>query len=544
MKNRLALLCCTLAVLTSHPPLAWATAQTAVDERNETAAEPEETSGETPEESAEPADSDTDTEDAEAAGEPERKVKEPVAEESSPDEPEPPKPFIAEERSLRITIEADGVFVAVDSVEVPLRPESWSDFKVLEAVEHGREVSEGEVLVRFDTADYEEAVEKKSIEDRLDELALREAEEELARQEEAVAIALETTQRRLDQLQDDFNRFKDVERPLTERIADYRLADARESLASQREELEQLEKMYEADDLTEETEAIVLRRQRFQVETAELVLESQQVNREYTLGVLLPRRQKQFETSLREAELDLQAVQAAQGTGLTRERFALEKARQQRARSVDEHAKLLADRGLLEIRSPADGVAYYGRCVDGKWTGVKSMRSKLRPHGKVAVGTVLMTIVKQRPFSVRVAAPEKHIAQLAPGQAVVIAPAADEALEIAGEVTEVAAAPVGGDFEVTITIDDETPDWLVAGMTCEADIVLYENESAVVIPEHLIVEGEGEERFVYVIDHGIDKPLRREVRTGRKKGKLVEVLRGLEAGDRVVPLPKKEPKKD
>ncbi len=537
MKNWLALLCCTFALLAFDTPLAWATSQTAVDERNEAAADPEDTDEEPSETGDAEAEEDARKDESESEGE---QPTEDDQEETEAEKPEPPKPFIAEERSLRIAIEADGVFVAVESVEVPLRPESWSSFEVLEAVEHGQRVSEGEVLVRFDAAEYEEAVAKKSIEDRLDELTLREAEEELPRQEEAVGLALETVQRRLDQLHDDFHRFKEIERPLTERVAEFRLADARENLASQREELEQLEKMYEADDLTEETEAIVLRRQRFQVETAELVLESQQVSSDYTLGVLLPRRHEQFETSLREAELDLQTVQAAQSTGLTRERFALEKARQKRALSIDEHAKLLADRGLLEIRSPADGVAYYGRCVDGKWTGVKSMRSKLRPHGKVSVGTVLMTIVQQRPLSVRVAVPEKHIAQLAPGQAVVVTPTADEDLEFAGEVAEVAAVPVGGDFEVVITVHDEAPEWLVAGMTCDTDIVLYENESAVVIPESLVEEGEGEERFVYVVDHGIDKPLRREIRVGRKKGSLFEVVRGLEAGDRVVPAPKED----
>ena len=51
----------------------------------------------------------------------------------------------------------------------------------------------------------------------------------------------------------------------------------------EQDELTQLEKMYEADDLTEETEEIVLKRQRNSVEFAEFSLESARLSRDRTV---------------------------------------------------------------------------------------------------------------------------------------------------------------------------------------------------------------------------------------------------------------------
>ena len=55
------------------------------------------------------------------------------------------------------------------------------------------------------------------------------------------------------------------------------------------EELKQLEKMYKADDLVEDTEEIILRRQRFALESAEYGLEVTKENSAYNLKTAIPR---------------------------------------------------------------------------------------------------------------------------------------------------------------------------------------------------------------------------------------------------------------
>ena len=60
-----------------------------------------------------------------------------------------PKPHKVERKPLKIETEVDAVLVASEMAEVALRPEVWTQFEVVEAVEHGARVKKGDVLVRM-----------------------------------------------------------------------------------------------------------------------------------------------------------------------------------------------------------------------------------------------------------------------------------------------------------------------------------------------------------------------------------------------------------
>ena len=50
-----------------------------------------------------------------------------------------------------------------------------------------------------------------------------------------------------------------------------------------------------------------------------------------------------------------------------RQQLDMEKLRVQHARSAERLKKLLADRERLTVRSPVEGVVYYGKCTRGKF---------------------------------------------------------------------------------------------------------------------------------------------------------------------------------
>ena len=72
----------------------------------------------------------------------------------------------------------------------------------------------------------------------------------------------------------DFERFNQIDLPYEKKAAAMTLKSYRDSLAYATEELNQLKKMYEADDLTEETEEIILQRTKNQVDRAKFLLEA------------------------------------------------------------------------------------------------------------------------------------------------------------------------------------------------------------------------------------------------------------------------------
>jgi HlyD family secretion protein len=466
-------------------------------------------------------------------------------EESKSEEEKKPKPHTVKSKELKIEQTLEGVFVAKEMEEVALRPDAWSRFEIVEAVEHGTEVKKGDVLVRFDDEQIEEKLAEDTIDQRLSELALMQEEEESPRREKLLDLAYQSAKRTHDQLVEDHEYYLKTDRPFAERIAQYRWDSAKEDLASQEEELAQLKKMYEADEITEETEEIVLRRQEFEVQTAKLMFELQSANRDYTLQVSLPRNDIFYTTALEEARIALEQATTAKELGTTRGKYDLEKKRAARTRSVQSNAKLLGDRALMELKSPSDGTVYYGRCVSGQWSEIGSMTAKLVPFSAIPPNTVLMTVVKQRPLYVLTNIAEKELPNFKNGLAATLTPAADDKAELSAKVTKLSGVPGGGKkFEMRLELDkSDLPEWLVAGMSCSVKVTTYDKKEALLVPADMIQTDKGNDKIKYVMLLGDEdeEPVRREVKVGKSKDKQVEILSGLKAGDKIV---KEETKKD
>jgi len=141
--------------------------------------------------------------DDEKADEPADKKVEEKVEESKKEEKEKKKPFTVESKPLKIEQTLEGIFVATEMDEVALRPDTWARYTVVEAVEHGKEVKKGDVLVRFDDEDIEERLADETIDQRLSELSLMQAEEEAPRTEKLLKLAYESAKRTYDHLAED-----------------------------------------------------------------------------------------------------------------------------------------------------------------------------------------------------------------------------------------------------------------------------------------------------------------------------------------------------
>ena len=454
------------------------------------------------------------------------------------------KPHQVKTDKLKIEVKLDGTFVADQMEEIVLRPEVWSRFKVLEAVEHGTEVSKGDVLIRFDDEDLKEDLAKEALDQSIGQLSMLQDEEEFPREKRLLELSLESAERRFEQTKADYQYYHETDRPITIELAHFRYKSAKEQLASAQEELDQLQQMYDADEITEETEEIVLRWQRFAVETAKLVLELNQESRDYTLNVALPRSDQSYETSLEAAELAYKQAKTAVEMGATRKNYELEKKRNARAKSVERHGHLLSDKGLMTLRASCDGVVYYGKCTNGKFSQINTIKAKLKPQGTVTANSTIMTIVKPGGLHILSSIGEKNVPDVRDDMKATVELTADDEIELGGKVTHVDRVPgASNKFAVKLSFEaDNAPKWLVAGMTCDAKVVTYENDAAVVVPQDHVQTDEDNKKIKYVmlLDPEEDEPIKRKVKLGRKQGKLVEVLKGLEAGDEII----KEEKKD
>ena len=470
------------------------------------------------------------------------------AKEEKKEEKKKRKTAKVEAKPMKVVVTLDGTFTAEKMTPVALRPDAWTQFEIVEIVKHGAEVHEGEVLVKFDSEKIDEEIADLELGLHLSELAIRKAEQELPRSEKSLAMAAADATRLDKNAREDHDRYFKTDRPMLLKAVEYALKGAKFQLDYEQDELNQLEKMYAADDLTEDTEEIVLKRSRISVDFAKFNLEQTQLYCDELLQVRLPRADVDVKVSMDKAALELARATTALAVDLIRARYDLEQQKQTRAKSLDRLSKLMTDRGLMELKAPADGIVYYGDCDNGNWSDVASLITKLKPHYSVSADTVVMTVLDRRPLEVLAQVGEDKRADVSIGQSAKIVSPVEDAKWLPAKLASVSSVPVAtgkfdADFDFT---GSELPDWIVPGMSCKVKVTTYDKESALVVPKKAVQTDklDEEQKYVWLVDpKAADaKPVRRNVKLGKTSGDDVEVLSGLKKDD-VVSL-EDESKKD
>ena len=222
---------------------------------------------------------------------------------------------------------------------------------------------------------------------------------------------------------------------------------------------------------------------------------------------------------------------------LQKRRLDLEKLRVQRTRSQDRLTKLLADRELFVVKSPADGIVYYGKCSRGKFSDSTTLAENLRPHGNVQANQVIMTVVEPRPMFIRASAAEDQLHYLRPGLRGTATPTGYPDLRLATSVDRVSDIPVSpGSFDTRLKVSlDRKAKWLMPGMTCDVKLIPYLNKDAITVPPKAVMTDEldAEKHYVWLVDKD-GKAKKRDVTLGEKTDKQVEILKGLSEGDKVL----------
>ncbi len=452
------------------------------------------------------------------------------------------KTHTVKSETFRIETELDGVLEAVNMTEISLRPDVFKTLEVVKAVPHGTEVKKGQALVELETKDLEEQVREAELAVELGELTLKDAQVNLKSLEATMPLDLASLERANMVAQRELKQYRDTDRPLAVRSAKHSLKSSEGQLENVMEELKQLERMYKADDLTEETEEIILKRARRSVETAELFLEQSKIRTARRLNESIPEQEVTLTEAAKRAELSLAKVKVTAPMKFRSQQIELDKLERAQEKAVEKLEKLTADLKLLHVDSPASGVVYYGSCQDGKWSSIDTIEKQLQPGKTLTTNQVFMTIVQLSPMQVRLSLAEKdlrHIQKGVNGEAV---PTAFPDLKLPVSVTSVARFPDGSTkFDALASLRSKNAESLVPGMTCKVKMVSYEKKNALAIPEKALFQEENQSAKTYVYLAGEnDKPLKRPVSIGKKHGGKVEITKGLNAGDKILTEKPKE----
>ncbi len=450
---------------------------------------------------------------------------------------QPAEPLTVKREPLRVELTIRGVFEARAAAEVAVRPQVWQTLEVQSAVEHGAAVKKGQVIVQFDCKKLDDEIADLKLKQALGELALKQAVENLKALEASTPLDLKQAERSLQIAKEDLEKFVRTDRALAERSAEFSLRQAEQMLEYEREELRQLEKMYKADDLTEETEEIVLKRQRNAVKAAEFRLEVAKANYHDTMKFDLPRRAEAVQQAAVRADISAAKARVLLPLALDQARRELERLKIERSREAERLKKLEADRQALTVKAPIDGVVYYGRFTRGRWSGAETLAESLRPGSTVTRNTVFMTVVQPRPLVLRGTVSEADLRKVRKGLAGMVEPAAFPFVKLPAVVEQVAAVPSAPDsFEVRVSVNFKgTSPPIMPGMNGTARFVVYRQDKALVVPARAVFsEPDEAQPYVFLVPKE-GPPRKQPVRVGQTADDRVEILAGLRQGDRILP---------
>jgi multidrug efflux pump subunit AcrA (membrane-fusion protein) len=458
---------------------------------------------------------------------------------AEPASPAAPATHTVQRKPLKITVDLDGVFEAQSASEIALKFDEYMPapaLTVISAVKHGGRVKKGDVLVSLDAEKLDKQIDDLRTDLQLAKLGLKQAEDGLAALEKTTPLDLAANERAVKANQQDRKYYFDIERPFNLKSAEFSLRRAQNYVEYSEEELRQLEKMYQADEVTEETEAIVLKRARDQLESAKMSLESSRISRDFAIEFGIPRADEQTKESSERRQLATERARIAVPEALQRQQIEVEKQRIQTARSAERLKKLQADRERLTVRSPLDGVVYYGKCTRGKFSDAQPLADSLRAGGMVQMNQVLMTVVQPQGMSVRATVPEDQLHRLRPGLSGIAIPNGFPDLKLPAVLSQWSEIPVGpGSFDATLKVNlAKDHKAIVPGMACKVKLTAYAQKNALAVPASVVMTDEfDDQRYVYLI--GKDgKAAKRNVTVGQKTDKLLEIAAGLAEGDKVL----------
>ncbi len=414
-----------------------------------------------------------------------------------------------------------------------VEPLAWTDFEILDVAEHGSRVSKGDVLIRFDSED----IDKKLVDTRraleTETLSLAQAELDLKNLLQTSPFKLDAYKRAAEIAKEENSYFNKTRKQATEESAKQDLERRKQALENQKEELRQLTKMYAADDVTEETEEIILTRQKDAVASAEHMLRMEQLQYDRTLQVTLPRETVTLSNSERDTAISLAKAEQDIPRAIELKKLEVEGLKTSLQRSKDALTKLEKDRGLFEFKAPADGWFYHGSIENGRWSTGEAVKS-LVEHGRPGVNRNFATFV---PATAKLGlvgfldeASARSLKASLEGTATL---SGREDAEIPVKISKLAAAP-GTDGLYRADLNAEWPKDLTpaAGSVAQTRFIAYRQDKAITVPNKALShDAQGWTVEVKLAD---GKTERRTIKRGRVSAESTEILSGLEAGQVIV----------
>jgi len=245
------------------------------------------------------------------------------------------------------------------------------------------------------------------------------------------------------------------------------------------------------------------------------------------------------QTNLRKAKTDFQTAKEDLKTTLAKgSKDNIEKVDLKLENARLKVAEIKARLAQAKILSPHSGLLLFPDNESAEVT-------QIEVGTPVELNQVLCVVENMEGLKIKAQVEEMDILKLKLGQTVKIKGDAFPNITLTGSVTEISSRAEGNDayssssvskFPITVTVSElekSHRETLRLGMSAEMEVVVYEDENALVVPFAAIAVEE-EKRWVQVFDSQKKTAEKVEIETGATTLDSVEVLSGLKEGDLVL----------
>jgi HlyD family secretion protein len=231
------------------------------------------------------------------------------------------------------------------------------------------------------------------------------------------------------------------------------------------------------------------------------------------LGVVSKNDFMKAKDALHSAEI--RSKHAEQAAGLETEDVALEIKSKQSQLQRQQLSLAYAQRRVdaLTLRAPVDG-----------FIGSLSVSNR----SVVAANTALMTLVDLSQLEVELEIPETYVADLGLGMNAEIT---INGIKATGKLTALSPEVIKNQVLARVRFDGAQPGGLRQSQRVSARLLIEEKPNVMMLPRGPFVESEGG-RFAYIVVNGI--AIRRPIVLGSTSISAVEIVRGVQEGDKVV----------
>ncbi|BDS07275.1 hypothetical protein NT6N_23150 [Oceaniferula spumae] len=438
------------------------------------------------------------------------------------------------EKPFKKVTTLSGVFLPTASTSVSINPEVWTDFTVTSLVPQGTMVKKGDTLIGIDTQKLDEYIAKMEKSRTIDRLNLAKAKQELAQLEITTPRGLENYARAEKENDENLKWYTEIGMPLSIESAKRSIKSAELNLAFQKEELKQLEKMYAEDNKTEETEEIILIRTRNSVERAEFSLKATKIDVAKTLETEIPRKLKTYQLAAESSRISNADAKVSLPRALELKRLEVAKAEIDDTDAEEKLAKLKADRAMMDIKAPADGLVYYGDMDDGRWTPASAVKV-LKIGGKLPASLPLLTFIPANtPQTLSAFIQEANLSALKKGDKGQAITHLNRYKNHSVTIDSISGYPeTDGTYHVSLTLDDAKSVSAVPGMKATVRVITGKEANAITVPaDYLTRTDEGGYTVKLKLADG--KTENREVSIGNSNSDTVVITKGLENGQVIV----------